>query len=50
MESLMRDIDVVEVHVARLRSKLRELAVQPQIVTVRGAGYVLTLDPASFTD
>jgi DNA-binding response OmpR family regulator len=42
--------NVVEVHVARLRSKLRALAVQPQIVTVRSAGYALTMDPASFTD
>jgi DNA-binding response OmpR family regulator len=36
--------NVVDVHIARLRNKLREYGAIPRLVTVRGAGYVLTLD------
>jgi len=35
--------NVVDVHVARLRSKLREHRAIPRLVTVRGAGFMLTL-------
>jgi DNA-binding response OmpR family regulator len=35
--------NVIDVHVARLRGKLREHEAQPTLVTVRGTGYVLTL-------
>ena len=35
--------NVVDVHVARLRTKLRQFAAQPRLATVRGAGYMLTL-------
>jgi DNA-binding response OmpR family regulator len=38
--------NVVDVHVARLRGKLREHHAKPKLVTVRGTGYVLTLGPA----
>jgi two-component system, OmpR family, response regulator len=36
--------NVVDVHVARLRTKLREHSARPQLVTVRGAGYSLTIE------
>jgi DNA-binding response OmpR family regulator len=36
--------NVVDVHVARLRSKLREHGARPTLVTVRGAGFMFTLD------
>jgi DNA-binding response OmpR family regulator len=35
--------NVVDVHVARVRAKLREHAAVPRLVTVRGAGFMLTL-------
>jgi DNA-binding response OmpR family regulator len=35
--------NVVDVHVARVRAKLREHSAVPRLVTVRGAGFVLTL-------
>jgi DNA-binding response OmpR family regulator len=35
--------NVVDVHVARLRSKLREHGALPRLVTVRGAGFKLTV-------
>jgi DNA-binding response OmpR family regulator len=35
--------NVVDVHVARLRSKLREHGAVPKLVTIRGAGFMLTL-------
>jgi two-component system OmpR family response regulator len=35
--------NVVDVHVAHLRSKLREHGAVPRLVTVRGAGFVLTV-------
>jgi len=35
--------NVIDVHIARLRSKLRQHGALPRLVTVRGAGYVLTL-------
>jgi DNA-binding response OmpR family regulator len=38
--------NVVDVHVARLRVKLREFGARPRLVTVRGAGYMLTLGEA----
>jgi two-component system, OmpR family, response regulator len=40
--------NVVDVHVARLRTKLRQYGALPQLVTVRGTGYMLTMseDPA----
>ncbi len=34
--------NVVDVHVARLRGKLRESGARPRLITVRGAGYMLT--------
>ena len=37
--------NVVDVHVAHLRSKLREHGARPRLVTVRGTGFVLTLGP-----
>jgi two-component system, OmpR family, response regulator len=36
--------NVVDVHVARLRIKLREHGARPRLVTVRGAGYTLTVE------
>jgi DNA-binding response OmpR family regulator len=36
--------NVVDVHVARLRSKLREHGAVPTLLTIRGAGFMLTLD------
>ncbi|MDF1504437.1 response regulator transcription factor [Roseisolibacter sp. H3M3-2] len=41
--SLDPNSNVIDVHVARLRGKLREHNAQPTLVTVRGTGYVLTL-------
>jgi DNA-binding response OmpR family regulator len=41
--------NVVDVHVARLRTKLRQHGALPKLVTLRGTGYMLTLgeeDPA----
>jgi DNA-binding response OmpR family regulator len=35
--------NVVDVHVARVRAKLRDHAAVPRLVTVRGAGFMLTL-------
>jgi DNA-binding response OmpR family regulator len=35
--------NVVDVHVARLRVKLREFGARARLTTVRGAGYMLTL-------
>jgi DNA-binding response OmpR family regulator len=35
--------NVVDVHVARLRGKLRENGAVPRLLTVRGAGFMLTL-------
>ncbi|MES2523972.1 MAG: response regulator transcription factor [Gemmatimonadota bacterium] len=35
--------NVVDVHVARLRAKLREHGALPKLLTVRGAGFMLTL-------
>jgi DNA-binding response OmpR family regulator len=35
--------NVVDVHIARLRSKLRQHGALPRLTTVRGAGYMLTL-------
>jgi len=35
--------NVVDVHVARLRQKLRENGAVPRLVTVRGAGFTLTV-------
>ncbi len=35
--------NVVDVHVARLRGKLRQHGAAPRLATVRGAGYMLTL-------
>jgi DNA-binding response OmpR family regulator len=35
--------NVVDVHVARLRTKLRDNDAVPRLVTVRGAGFVLTV-------
>jgi DNA-binding response OmpR family regulator len=37
--------NVVDVHVARLRGKLRRIAEAPQLQTVRGFGFKLTLEP-----
>jgi DNA-binding response OmpR family regulator len=37
--------NVVDVHVARLRSKLRRVPAAPQLQTVRGFGFKLTLEP-----
>ena len=37
--------NVVDVHVARLRAKLRRTPKAPQLQTVRGFGFKLTLDP-----
>jgi two-component system, OmpR family, response regulator len=34
--------NVVDVHVARVRAKLRDHGAHPQLVTVRGTGFVLT--------
>jgi DNA-binding response OmpR family regulator len=34
--------NVVDVHMARLRGKLRESGARPRLLTVRGAGYMLT--------
>jgi two-component system, OmpR family, response regulator len=44
--------NVVDVHVARLRSKLRHSHARPQLVTVRGSGFMITLqsDDASDVD
>jgi DNA-binding response OmpR family regulator len=38
--------NVVDAHVARLRGKLRRIGATPKLVTVRGTGFVLTLEPA----
>ncbi len=40
--------NVVDVHVARLRRKLRSAQATPAIVTVRGVGFALTDDPDAF--
>ena len=40
--------NVVDVHVARLRRKLRSARAAPAIVTVRGVGFALTDDPDAF--
>jgi len=37
--------NVVDVHMARLRTKLRRSGAKPQVATVRGVGYRLTLAP-----
>jgi two-component system, OmpR family, response regulator len=37
--------NVVDVHVARLRSKLRHSHARPQVVTLRGRGFMITLRP-----
>ena len=37
--------NVVDVHMARLRMKLRRSGAKPQVATVRGVGYRLTLAP-----
>jgi DNA-binding response OmpR family regulator len=43
--------NVVDVHVARLRRKLRTAEEStPAIVTVRGVGFALTSDPGAFDD
>jgi DNA-binding response OmpR family regulator len=42
--------NVVDVHVARLRRKLRTAKASASIVTVRGVGFALTDDPDSFVD
>ncbi|MGH7444652.1 MAG: response regulator transcription factor [Longimicrobiales bacterium] len=42
--------NVVDVHVARLRRKLRSAKATPAIVTVRGVGFALTDDPSAFDD
>ncbi len=34
--------NVVDVHIARLRGKLRESGARPKLITVRGSGYMLT--------
>jgi DNA-binding response OmpR family regulator len=39
------DSNVIDVHVARLRSKLREGEGTPRIATVRGVGFMLTQAP-----
>ena len=39
------DSNVVDVNVTRLRNKLKELVGAPQIMTVRGFGYMLTEHP-----
>lgn len=41
------DSNVVDVHVARVRGKLRAVDGAPRIETLRGVGFVLTADPAS---
>jgi two-component system OmpR family response regulator len=38
--------NVVDVHVARLRGKLRDHGAGVQLLTVRGAGYMLTMGDA----
>ena len=40
--------NVVDVHVARLRRKLKSANAAPGIVTVRGVGFALTKDPDAF--
>lgn len=43
--------NVVDVHVARLRRKLRGAETEaPAIVTIRGVGFALTSDPSAFDD
>jgi two-component system OmpR family response regulator len=42
--------NVVDVHVARLRRKLKGAGAAPGIATVRGVGFALTSDPAAFAD
>jgi DNA-binding response OmpR family regulator len=37
--------NVIDVHVARLRLKLRRLHARPQVVTMRGRGFMITLGP-----
>ncbi len=37
--------NVVDVHMARLRRKLRRLGAKPRVATIRAVGYRLTLDP-----
>ena len=42
--------NVVDVHVARLRRKLKTVGAEASIVTVRGVGFALTDDPDAFED
>lgn len=42
--------NVVDVHVARLRRKLKSAGAATAIVTVRGVGFALTNDPSAFDE